>query len=101
MIEINYSKKDDQICMIESKGHANYDEQGKDIVCSAVSAIIVGCFNALLDEEALDLTVEKGYAKCVVKDEISEHDQNVLDTILIQLMTIERSYPKFVKILEK
>ena len=87
--------------MIESKGHANYDEQGKDIVCSAVSAIIVGGFNALLDEEALDLTVEKGYAKCVVKDEISEHDQNVLDTILIQLMTIERSYPKFVKILEK
>lgn len=87
--------------MIESKGHANYDEEGKDIVCSAISAIIVGGFNALLDEESEEIVVEKGYAKCVVTDEISDHDKDVLDVILIQLLTVERSYPKFVKILKK
>ncbi|MBP5694043.1 MAG: ribosomal-processing cysteine protease Prp [Bacilli bacterium] len=101
MILVNYSKKNGNICLIESKGHANYEEAGKDIVCSAVSAIIVGGFNALNDEDLLDIIVEKGHAKCVVKGELSEHDYNVLDTMLIQLMTIEKSYPEFVKILEK
>lgn len=101
MILVNYSKKDGKICLIESEGHSNYDEAGKDIVCSAVSAIIIGGFNALNCEESLDITVKKGYAKCVVKDEVSEHDYDVLDTMLIQLMTIEKSYPEFVKVLEK
>ena len=101
MILVNYSKKNEKICLIESNGHANYEETGKDIVCSAVSAIIVGGFNALISEQNIELVVEKGYAKCVVLGEISEHDYNVLDTMLIQLMTIEKSYPKFIKISEK
>ena len=87
--------------MIESKGHANYDEAGKDLVCSAVSAIIIGGFNALNDDEAEEIIVEKGYAKCTITGEISDHDVNVLDTILIQLLTIEKSYPKFIKVLRK
>jgi hypothetical protein len=27
------------------KGHANFDEHGKDIVCAGVSAIIMGALN--------------------------------------------------------
>ena len=47
MIKIKYSKINNLIKEIEVSGHANYDEEGKDIVCSAVSACVVGGLNAL------------------------------------------------------
>ena len=101
MIKIRYLKNDDVISMIEIEGHANYDEEGKDIVCSAVSAIFVGGCNALINEDSFDITLEKGYSKVEVIDEIDEHDEIVLDTMIIQLFTIAKSYPNYVRISEQ
>ena len=34
---------------IEIKGHANYDDYGKDIVCASVSSIVITTINAIIE----------------------------------------------------
>lgn len=98
MIKIQKIYSSDQIlCGLEIKGHANYEEYGKDIVCAAVSSIITGGFNAFKKDEIDKINLEEGYAKVILK-EGAQDSKVVLNTILIQLETIEESYPKNIKI---
>ena len=48
MIVVNIKKKDNLINEIIIKGHAKYDEYGKDIVCASISSIVITTINALL-----------------------------------------------------
>ena len=43
---------------------------------------------------------KEGYAKVIVKN-IDSHINMILDVITTQLYTVEESYPKFIKIIEK
>ena len=48
MIDIDLLiNKKDEIVGFEMRGHANYDEYGKDLVCSAVTIIAYSCVNTL------------------------------------------------------
>ena len=48
MININLLiDKKDEIVGFEIEGHANYDEYGKDLVCSAVTILAYSCVNSL------------------------------------------------------
>ena len=38
---------------IEIKGHANYDDYGKDIVCASVSSIVITTINAIIDRKSV------------------------------------------------
>lgn len=101
MININVEYKHNYIKCIEVSGHANFDEKGKDIVCSAVSAIIIGGINEVfkITKEA-NYIVNDGYAKIELTKE-NDKIQIVLETILTQFLTIEESYGKFIKITKK
>ena len=101
MINIKADRKDSKIVYLSISGHANYDTIGKDIVCAAISAISVGGINALSNPENFNLKVEKGDVEISQKSEANEHDYQVLDTILVQLKSVEEAYPKLVKIVEK
>lgn len=94
MIKVNLIKQDD-LYGIEVKGHADYDIKGKDLVCAAVSAIITGGFNAFSDNQIKEIVLDEGYAKAI----INPGDGNIiLQTIIVQLKTIEKEYPQFIKI---
>ncbi len=82
------------------KGHANSDEYGKDLICAAVSAILTGGFNAINDKHSFEMILEDGNAQLIKKEgqEVSKHDQVVIETILTSLQTISESYPSYVKI---
>ena len=46
MIDIDLLiNKKDEIVGFEIRGHANYDEYGKDLVCSAVTILAYSCVN--------------------------------------------------------
>ena len=47
MIKIKIARDEDGISLISMQGHAEYDQYGKDIVCSAASTIIIGGINAI------------------------------------------------------
>ena len=56
MIKIEVNKKN-----ISIVGHANYDEYGKDIVCAAVSSVVITSIEAiaLFDKDAIDVIQSK------------------------------------------
>ena len=86
-----------KIILIEVKGHASKDTYGKDLVCAAVSAVITGGFNALMDKD-YDFKLDEGHAYVKALDIPSDYDSVVLKTIETQLKTIEESESKFVQI---
>ncbi len=101
MINVSVLIKNKHIVEISVKGHANSAPYGQDLVCSAVSAIITGGFNALLSPQAYDIKLQDGNAHLKTNGKITEYDQIVLDVIYKQLQTIEESYKKFIEIKTK
>lgn len=100
MIEVKYLEKEQKFIEIECSGHALYDNKGKDIVCSAVSAIMFGGLNAL-NEKTIKTCIKKGYVKVDLVDENDAESLIILKTMLVQLMTIADNYKKFVSISKK
>jgi len=88
------------------KGHAGYDEIGRDIVCSAVSAVAYTGIAALLNlAGGCDYSDKSGNMKCFLKDISSEEDfktaQIILKSIQIGFMQIEQSNSKYVRVREE
>ena len=93
MIKIDYTKENRNF-EFRSKGHANYDELGKDIVCSAVSSIIIGALNAIKDIDSFEIKIKEGDVTVKSIKPVSDYDNVVLDTMLIQLQTVESQFKK-------
>ena len=47
MICITVTESDGEYISVESNGHAGYAEEGQDIICAAVSALIVNTVNSV------------------------------------------------------
>ena len=47
MIKITITTQDKQFKRFTVSGHAEYDDPGKDIVCSAVSILVINTVNSL------------------------------------------------------
>ena len=98
MINVTYLEKDNKIVKILAQGHALFDEIGKDIVCSAVSAILVGGCNALENNKNYKIEIKKGYLSIDTLSNITKNDEIVMKTIFIQLKTIEESYKSYISV---
>ena len=101
MIHIKANRKDGKIVYLSIQGHANSAEEGKDIVCAAISAISVGGINALQNPKNFNLKVEKGDVEISVKSEANEHDYQVLETMLVQMKSVEETNSKYIEVVEK
>ena len=87
---------------ISIHGHAMYDDYGKDIVCAAVSSIVMTSVESIasLNKEAIDLEEDKDKITII----INEHDTNtdkLIDTMIDLLKELEKKYPKNIKITNK
>ena len=96
MIRIQYSLSPE--FSFEVKGHAHYDVIGKDIVCSAVTAVVIGGINALENNKNMNIEVKEGLIRVKSEKSLSEKDFIVFHTILTQLQSISEEYPNNVKI---
>ncbi|MBQ6125450.1 MAG: ribosomal-processing cysteine protease Prp, partial [Erysipelotrichaceae bacterium] len=47
MIKAAYEVKDGSYLSLDVRGHADYGEYGKDLICASVSSILFGFMNAL------------------------------------------------------
>ena len=101
MIKIEATRKNGKIISLTVKGHANSAPKGEDLVCAAVSSILVGGCNALSQPNCFAIKLNSGDASIVEKSTANEHDYEVLETILIQLRTVEESSKKFLQVIEK
>lgn len=101
MIKITASRNDGKIVNLSVKGHANSAPKGNDLVCAAVSSILVGGCNALNNPNCFAIKLESGDAEIKELKRANEHDYEVLETMIIQFKTIEESNAKFLQVIEK
>ncbi|AEX86055.1 hypothetical protein XO10_08200 [Marinitoga sp. 1135] len=93
MIKVSFNLKKREI---EIKGHANFDEYGKDIVCSAVSVLTQFIAEIVKSEKVGKYIKKDGYLKINwSKDEMIDKLANYLYYALI---SIEESYPDNLKV---
>ena len=94
MIKVKVKEK-----CIKIIGHADYNEYGKDIVCSSVSSIITTSINAILlfNSDSIKYTVKEGMVNIrILKQE--EATKKLLDNMLKMLSELESQYPENIKI---
>ena len=99
MIRVKFCQEDNKFISLEIKGHAESTTvEGHDIVCAGVSACAIGALNALENPKNFDIKMEKGLIEVKAINEILSHDNIVLETLLVQLETIQSEYKKFITI---
>ena len=81
------------------KGHANYDEYGKDIVCSACSSIVTTTVNGILalNKGSLDYMVSKKGMSINIKNE-DETTQILINNMVSLLKELEGNYPDNIEV---
>ncbi len=86
------------------EGHAEFAEQGHDLVCAGISAITVGTVNAIeaLLGIILNSRMKDGFLQAEVPDVLHEDKadklQILLEAMVVMLQTIEATYGSYIKV---
>ena len=86
---------------IDIKGHALFDKYGKDIVCAAVSSIVVTTVNGILsiDKDSIECTDNTGYVSIDILKDVRV--VNLLISNMMNLLKeLEKQYNKNIKVEE-
>ena len=87
--------------VIEITGHSNYDDLGKDIVCSAVSSIVTTTINGIISIDNVAISYNYKNDKMTItnlkKDEITD---KLLNNMLDLLKSLAKDYPKNINVKE-
>ena len=94
MITIKVRKKNGSYEEFISKGHAGYAEAGQDIVCAAVSALIINTVNSLekFTDDNFDVHEKDGFVSIHFRNNLSERAMLLMDSLLLGLTEIAGSY---------
>ena len=94
MIKVKVTEKN-----ISILGHANYDDYGKDIVCAAVSSIVMCSVEAIAQFEinAIDIKQTEGKLEIIV-NKTDDITQKLITNMLNCLKELEKKYPKNIQI---
>ena len=94
MITIKVRKKNGSYEEFISKGHAGYAEAGQDIVCAAVSALIINTVNSLekFTDDKFDVQENDGFVSIHFRNNLSERAMLLMDSLLLGLTEIAGSY---------
>lgn len=101
MIKIKLEKVDNDLKKIIIKGHAMYDDFGRDIVCAAVSSTVITSINACLsiDNDSIIYNDKDGLSIEIVKND--DVTIKILQSMISNLKQLEEAYPKNIQIKEE
>ena len=96
MIKVVFTKSNGKYTGFTSRGHAGYAEEGQDIVCAAVSSLVITTANALdaYTDDRFVLETDDGFVHWEFQNEISERGTLLMDTLALGLTEIQNSYDK-------
>ena len=87
---------------IEIKGHANYDDYGKDIVCASVSSIVITTINAIIEFDPESIYYEDLNNRILIEKLKDDDITNKLINNMIELLEeLEKSYKENIKIIRR
>lgn len=108
MIKVVVNKiEENRIAHITVAGHAGYDNSGKDIVCSAVSAITIGLINSTeillnVDLNPIEDSKNGGYMAWEVPKisdfYIDDRLQLLMKAMVESLLMIEQDYSSYINV---
>jgi hypothetical protein len=102
MVQVKILKNKEKISKITFLGHSMYDKVGKDIVCSAISSIMITTINGI--ELLSKGDIKEKLLKDKVEIDIISNNQ-IVDTLLLNMIILlrdlEEQYPKNLKIEEE
>ncbi|MDE7415221.1 MAG: ribosomal-processing cysteine protease Prp [Lachnospiraceae bacterium] len=79
-------------------GHAGFGQSGGDIVCAAISILVINTLNSieeLAKEKIITESDERdGCIECHFPDEINEKTKLLMDSMVMGLKGIEQNYGK-------
>lgn len=87
---------------IEIKGHANYDDYGKDIVCASVSSIVITTINAIIEFDPESIYYEDLNNRILI-EKLKDDDitNKLIDNMIELLEELEKSYKDNIKIIRR
>ncbi len=93
MIQITIYLDDREKCIgFRTEGHADYDEEGKDIVCAAASVLVINTINALKLYTTSDFSLasdeETGRIDCRFKKKPAKDADLLLRTMVLGLQNM-------------
>ena len=96
MIKVTVSKKNGSYISFQSEGHAGYAEEGQDIICAAVSALVINAVNSLeqLTGDRIQAKERDGFVSFSFTKPITEGGTLLMDSLVLGLTEIEHSYSK-------
>ena len=104
MITITVYRKHGKVAGFRCIGHSGYAQSGKDIVCAAVSMLVINTINAIeaftASEFDLETEDESGLIAVKLKEEPDHDTELLLDTMFLGLQDIQNNYGNEYLILE-
>ncbi len=98
MTTVTFTFFGDHILKVRASGHSGFAEEGSDIVCAAISALVQAAELGL--EKAARLNVKSNTRDGFKEFSVSEHNERsdaILETLRISLKEIEKQYPRHLK----
>ena len=102
MISVVIEQSGKEYRKILCQGHAGYAKSGEDIVCAAVSILVINTLNAIerFTETDYDLESdgETGYIEAVFEPNMTREARLLLDAMVMGLEEISRQYQSHISL---
>jgi len=102
MIQIKATRHQGQYRHFSSTGHAGYAAHGEDIVCSAVSVLVINCVNSIMkfcdDAISVDASEDGGMIEFDLPEVASKEATLLMDSLMLGLDGVAQEYSRFIQI---
>ena len=100
MTRINIYRRGGSCIGINISGHSGYDEEGKDIICAAISSLSINFVNSVekLTDDTYDLSTDesRGYIDFVFNSKISPESRVLLDSLILGVKSLSEENKEYV-----
>ncbi|MBQ4209149.1 ribosomal-processing cysteine protease Prp [bacterium] len=79
---------------IKISGHAFAGSPGNDLVCAAVSAIVIGSIHTLESFSPQEITIQNGQVIININHQLTYEDKIRLNMLITMIKTIAAQYPQ-------
>lgn len=98
-----YRQEDGSYLGFDAQDHAGYDVSGQDIVCAAISAMVINFVNSLeeftADSFHVDQDSKNARINVVFKDRLSNEGSLLLRSLILGLTSIEEEHEQHLDII--
>ena len=105
MIHACFQEQQQSLVGVSICGHAAYADAGQDIVCAAVSALVINFVNSLDeltdDHYQIDVNQENAEIDVVFTEELSHDGSLLLRSLILGLTSVEEEHEQYLDVIFK